>query len=90
MAVTTRLEKDKKILRVNLVHAMHHTNILNGLNGKIEQMVVLGAGVITMIMEPTEWIYPLVVVQKLHGGLRICVDLTKLNTLVRRSYTIVS
>ena len=38
--------------------------------------------VITKIEEPTEWCSPIVVVPKPNGKLRICVDLTKLNTSV--------
>ena len=33
---------------------------------------------------PTRWCYPLVVVPTSKGGVRLCVDLTKLNTFVRR------
>ena len=33
---------------------------------------------------PTRWCHPLVVVPKSKGGVRLCVDLTKLNTFVRR------
>ena len=33
---------------------------------------------------PTRWCHPLVVVPKSNGGVRLCVDLTKLNTFVRR------
>lgn len=41
-------------------------------------------GIIKKIDEPTEWCHPLVVVQKSKGGIRICVDLTKLNKFVKR------
>ena len=42
-------------------------------------------GVITPVTDPTDWVAPLVVVQKPNGrGLRLCVDLTKLNRFVRR------
>ena len=33
---------------------------------------------------PTRWCHPLVVVPKSNGAVRLCVDLTKLNTFVRR------
>ena len=32
----------------------------------------------------TEWCSPMIVVQKLGGGIRICVDLSKLNKFVKR------
>ena len=42
-------------------------------------------GVIAPVTDPTDWVAPLVVVQKPNGrGLRLCVDLTKLNRFVRR------
>ena len=34
--------------------------------------------------EPSQWCHPLVVVQKPSGGVRVCVDLTKLNEHVQR------
>ena len=41
--------------------------------------------IIAPVTEPTEWVAPLVVAQKPNGrGLRLCVDLTKLNRYVRR------
>lgn len=40
-------------------------------------------GIISPVTEPTEWVAPLVVAQKPNGrGLRLCVDLTKLNRYV--------
>ncbi len=42
-------------------------------------------GIIAPVTEPTEWVAPLVVAQKPNGrGLRLCVDLTRLNKYVRR------
>ena len=42
------------------------------------------SGVITPVTEPTPWCAPIVVVPKTSGDVRICVDLTKLNTTVCR------
>ena len=41
-------------------------------------------GIITPVMEPTDWTHPLVVVAKKDGTPRICADLTKLNRHVDR------
>ena len=41
-------------------------------------------GVIIPVKEPTPWCAPMVVVPKANGAVRICVDLTKLNTAVCR------
>ncbi|XP_046396811.1 uncharacterized protein K02A2.6-like [Ischnura elegans] len=49
---------------------------------EIEKMV--GEGIITAVEEPTEWCAPMVVVPKADGGVRICVDFTKLNKCIRK------
>ena len=49
---------------------------------ELQRMEALG--VISKIEEPTEWCSPIVVVPKPNGKVRICVDLTKLNTSVCR------
>ena len=41
-------------------------------------------GVISKVLEPTQWCAPMVVVPKANGKIRICVDLTQLNKSVRR------
>ena len=41
-------------------------------------------GIITPVTEPTDWCAPIVVAQKKSGGVRLCVDLSKLNSSVRR------
>ena len=47
------------------------------------------SGVITKITDPTDWCSPMSVVPKKSGQIRICVDLRKLNTAVKReSYTL--
>ena len=43
------------------------------------------AGIIERVTEPTEWCVPMVPVQKSNGKLRICVDLRRLNSAVKRS-----
>ena len=40
---------------------------------------MLQMGVISKIDQPSEWCAPMVVIPKLNGNVRICVDLTKLN-----------
>ena len=41
-------------------------------------------GVIRKVDNPTEWCHPIVVVTKPSGDIRLCIDLTKLNTGVQR------
>ena len=43
-------------------------------------------GVIRPVNEPTPWCHPIVVVPKQNGSIRLCLDLTKLNTVVCREY----
>ena len=42
--------------------------------------------VIRKIHQPTEWCHPIVIVKKPGGKLRICLDLTKLNTVTKREF----
>ena len=41
-------------------------------------------GVISLVIEPTDWCAGMVVVPKNYGSVRICVDMTKLNENVKR------
>ena len=41
-------------------------------------------GIIEPVMSPTDWCHPMVLVPKPGGGLRLCVDFTKLNKFVKR------
>ena len=41
-------------------------------------------GVISRVDSPTDWCAGMVVVPKLNGKIRLCVDLTKLNESVKR------
>ena len=45
---------------------------------------MLEVGVIKRVDEPTDWCAPMVVVPKLSGKVRICVDMTKLNANIKR------
>ncbi|KAK7090521.1 hypothetical protein V1264_010305 [Littorina saxatilis] len=45
---------------------------------------MLAEGVISPVIEPTSWCSGIVVVPKPNGSIRICVDLTQLNTAVKR------
>lgn len=45
----------------------------------VKQERMQAKGVIASVNEPTEWCTPLVIVPKPSGGIRLCVDLTKLN-----------
>ena len=49
---------------------------------ELQHMVQLGG--IQPISEPTEWCSPMVIVPKKNGGVRICVDYTKLNRSIQR------
>ena len=44
------------------------------------------SGIIVKVTEPTEWCSPMVPVVKANGQVRICVDLKKLNTAVKREH----
>ena len=52
--------------------------MLQPLKAEIARMEKLG--VIRPVNEPTDWCHPIVVVQKPNGAIRLCLDLTKLNT----------
>ncbi len=50
---------------------------------KTELGRMVKVGIIQEVHHPTDWVHPLVVVQKPKGGVQICVDLTKLNKHVK-------
>eukprot|EP00117_Sycon_ciliatum_P032596 scpid32291/ scgid25245/ Transposon Ty3-G Gag-Pol polyprotein; Gag3-Pol3; Transposon Ty3-1 TYA-TYB polyprotein; Capsid protein; p24; Spacer peptide p3; Nucleocapsid protein p11; Ty3 protease; p16; Spacer peptide J; Reverse transcriptase/ribonuclease H; p55; Integrase p61; Integrase p58 len=51
---------------------------------KKELTNMVDSGIITPVTEPTEWCAPMVAVRKKNGDVRICVDLKRLNTGVKR------
>ena len=53
---------------------------------KTELDQLVQAGVIAPVIEATDWVHPMVVVPKPNGGIRLCIDLQKLNKYVRRPY----
>ena len=54
-------------------------NVKNQLDEMVRQGIIAPLG-----DEPSDWCHPLVLVTKSDGGMRICVDLTKLNKYVKR------
>ena len=53
---------------------------------KTELDQLVQAGVIAPETEATDWVHPTVVVLKPNVGIRLCIDLQKLNNYVRRPY----
>ena len=53
---------------------------------RIELNRMENLGVIRKVNEPTDWCYPMVIVNKKDGNLRICIYLTKLNLEVKREF----
>ena len=53
---------------------------------KTELDQLVQAGVIAPVTEATDWVHPMVVVPKPNGGIRLYIDLQKLNKYVRRPY----
>ena len=53
---------------------------------KTELDQLVQAGVIAPVTEATDWVHLMVVVQKPNDGIRLCIDLQKLNKYVRRPY----
>ena len=43
-------------------------------------------GVTRKVEEPTDWCHPIVLVKKENGSIRLCLDLTRLNTAVKREF----
>ena len=56
--------------------------MLNRVRAELNDMV--NKGVIFEVDQPTEWVAPMVVVPKPNNAVRICVDYTELNKVVRR------
>ena len=56
--------------------------LLPKVKGELDRLETLG--VIKRVTDPTEWCAPMVVVPKLNGKVRICVDYTHLNQAVKR------
>ena len=84
-----RLKDKYKIpLRDDAVPVCLYTphNVAQPLLPKVEELLkkMENLGVISPVIEPTEWCSGMVVVPKSSGKIRICVDLTQLNKAVRR------
>ncbi|GBM97787.1 Retrovirus-related Pol polyprotein from transposon 297 [Araneus ventricosus] len=57
-------------------------SLLEPLKADLDRMV--NAGVIEKVTEPTDWVSPLVIVQKKNGALRVCLDPQNLNRAIKR------
>ena len=55
---------------------------------KMELQKIVELGDIEKIEQTTEWCHPIVVVPKPNGTIRLCIDLTQLNTQIRREYRV--
>lgn len=42
--------------------------------------------IISRVREPTDWVAPMVIAPKVGGGIRLCVDLSRLNSAVKRNH----
>ena len=60
--------------------------MMNTVKKELDRMV--DSGVIRPVTEPTEWCTPMVPVPKAKGGVRICVDLQRLNKAVKREHLV--
>ena len=58
--------------------------LLKPLKEELQRMLKLG--VIEKVDQPTEWCHPIVLVRKSDNSIRICIDLTKLNTVTKREF----
>ncbi len=68
------------------LHAAHQIPLANREAAKAELDKMGKAGIIQEVHHPTDWVHPLVVIQKPKGGVWICVDLTKLKKHVKCLY----
>ena len=62
--------------------------VAHGLRGNVEKELdgMVKRGIIEPVNEPSEWCHPIVPVKKKNGGVRICVDFTRLNDHVARPF----
>ena len=58
--------------------------LLDPLKKELSRMEEMG--VIRKVEEPTDWCHPIVLVRKENGSIRLCLDLTRLNTAVKREF----
>ena len=78
---TMRLKEDAKHFAVFTPRRVP-VNLLPQLKDELDKLQQLG--VIKRVNEPTPWCAPIVVVPKKSTGIRLCVDLTRLNDAILR------
>lgn len=66
--------------------AQHQRRVPVALRKKVEQRLeeLLSADIIEPVNEPSQWVSPLVVAVKDNGDLRLCVDMRRANTAIKR------
>ena len=79
--VGIELRSDCKPFAINTPRSVPYP-LLSSVKQELDDMVA--KGVVSPISEPTDWCAPMVVVPKANKKVRICVDYTELNKVVRR------
>ena len=71
--------------------ACKHRRIPFHLRNKVESEIsrLASAGVIEPINEPSGWVSPVVITNKLDGSIRLCVDMTEPNKAIKRVHQII-
>lgn len=84
IGVKLRIDIDKRVTPI----AQHVRRVSIAFWQKIEEQVskLLKLGIIEKVNEPSPWVSPMVVVIKDNGDVRLCVDMRRANTAIKREY----
>lgn len=78
--------KDNTVPRVQPVRRVPHS-LRDRLKTKLEYLE--GQGIVRKVEGPTEWLHPLVIVEKKNGDLRLCLDPKHLNDAIKREHFLI-